>query len=77
MKHLAAAAMRARARARDMAQTAAHGANIDPAEAVTEEIDWFVFTKRTEPPRSAKRGSNLAPNRSISANERPLGVSKA
>jgi len=45
MKHLAAAAMRARAR--DMAQTAAHGANIDPAEAVTEEIDWLVFTKRT------------------------------
>jgi hypothetical protein len=24
------------------------------AEAITEEIDWFVFTKR-QPPRSAKR----------------------
>jgi len=29
-----------------MAALRAHGANIDPAEAVTEEIDWFVFTKR-------------------------------
>ena len=29
-----------------MAAFRAHGANIDPAEAVIEEIDWFVFTKR-------------------------------
>jgi uncharacterized membrane protein YhaH (DUF805 family) len=29
-----------------MAGLRAHGANINPAEAVTEEIDWFVFTKR-------------------------------
>jgi hypothetical protein len=29
-----------------MAALRAHGANINLAEAVTEEIDWFVFTKR-------------------------------
>jgi hypothetical protein len=29
-----------------MAALRVHGANINPAEAVTEEIDWFVFTKR-------------------------------
>jgi SAM-dependent methyltransferase len=29
-----------------MAALRAHRANITPAEAVTEEIDWFVFTKR-------------------------------
>jgi SAM-dependent methyltransferase len=29
-----------------MAALRAHGANVNPAEAVTEEIDWFVFTKR-------------------------------
>jgi SAM-dependent methyltransferase len=29
-----------------MAALRAHRANINPAEAVTEEIDWFVFTKR-------------------------------
>jgi hypothetical protein len=29
-----------------MAALSAHRANIDSAEAVTEEIDWFVFTKR-------------------------------
>jgi hypothetical protein len=29
-----------------MAALRAHGANINPAEAVTEEIDWFVFTKK-------------------------------
>ena len=29
-----------------MAALRAHGANINPAEAITEEIDWFVFTKR-------------------------------
>jgi SAM-dependent methyltransferase len=29
-----------------MAALRAHGANINPAEAVTEEIDWFVFTSR-------------------------------
>ena len=29
-----------------MAALRAHDANINPAEAVTEEIDWFVFTKR-------------------------------
>ena len=28
-----------------MAALRAHGANSDPDEAVTEEIDWFVFTK--------------------------------
>jgi SAM-dependent methyltransferase len=33
-----------------MAALRAHGANINPAEAVTEEIDWFVFTKRALPP---------------------------
>ena len=27
-----------------MAALRAHGANINPAEAITEEIDWFVFT---------------------------------
>jgi SAM-dependent methyltransferase len=30
---------------RGMAALHAHRANINPAEAVTEEIDWFVFTK--------------------------------
>jgi len=30
---------------RGMAALRAHGANIDPDKAVTEEIDWFVFTK--------------------------------
>jgi SAM-dependent methyltransferase len=29
-----------------MAALRAHRADINPAEAVTEEIDWFVFTKR-------------------------------
>jgi hypothetical protein len=29
-----------------MAALRAHHANSNPAEAVTEEIDWFVFTKR-------------------------------
>jgi hypothetical protein len=29
-----------------MAELSAHLANINPGEAVTEEIDWFVFTKR-------------------------------
>ena len=29
-----------------MAALRAHRANIDPAEAVTDEIDWFVLTKR-------------------------------
>ena len=29
-----------------MAALRAHRANLDPDEAVTEEIDWFVFTKR-------------------------------
>jgi hypothetical protein len=29
-----------------MAALRVHGANINPDEAVTEEIDWFVFTKR-------------------------------
>ncbi len=29
-----------------MAALCAHRANINPAEAVTEEIDWFVFEKR-------------------------------
>jgi hypothetical protein len=29
-----------------MAALSAHRANIDSAEAVSEEIDWFVFTKR-------------------------------
>jgi hypothetical protein len=29
-----------------MAALYAHRANINSAEAVTEEIDWFVFTKR-------------------------------
>ena len=29
-----------------MAALRAHGANFNPAEAITEEIDWFVFTKR-------------------------------
>jgi SAM-dependent methyltransferase len=29
-----------------MAALRAHGANINSAEAITEEIDWFVFTKR-------------------------------
>jgi SAM-dependent methyltransferase len=29
-----------------MAALRAHRTNINPAEAVTEEIDWFVFTKR-------------------------------
>jgi hypothetical protein len=29
-----------------MAALRAHGANINPAEAVTGEIDWFVFTKK-------------------------------
>jgi hypothetical protein len=29
-----------------MAALRAHRANINPAEAVTEEIDWFVFKKR-------------------------------
>jgi SAM-dependent methyltransferase len=29
-----------------MAALHAHGAEINPDEAVTEEIDWFVFTKR-------------------------------
>jgi SAM-dependent methyltransferase len=29
-----------------MAALCAHGANVDPNEPVTEEIDWFVFTKR-------------------------------
>jgi hypothetical protein len=28
-----------------MAALRAHRADINPAEAVTEEIDWFVFTK--------------------------------
>jgi hypothetical protein len=28
-----------------MATLRAHSANIDPNEAVTEEINWFVFTK--------------------------------
>ena len=30
---------------RGMAALRAHRANSDPNEAVTEEIDWFVFTK--------------------------------
>jgi hypothetical protein len=29
-----------------MAALRAHHANSNPTEAVTEEIDWFVFTKR-------------------------------
>jgi len=29
-----------------MAALRAHGCSINPNEAVTEEIDWFVFTKR-------------------------------
>jgi ubiquinone/menaquinone biosynthesis C-methylase UbiE len=29
-----------------MAALHAHGTHIDPAEVVTEEIDWFVFTRR-------------------------------
>jgi hypothetical protein len=29
-----------------MAALRAHGANINPAQAVTEEIDWLVLTKR-------------------------------
>ena len=29
-----------------MAALDAHRANINPAQAVTEEIDWFVFKKR-------------------------------
>jgi ubiquinone/menaquinone biosynthesis C-methylase UbiE len=29
-----------------MAALRAYGANINSAEAITEEIDWFVFTKR-------------------------------
>jgi hypothetical protein len=29
-----------------MAALRAHRANINPDEAVTEEIDWFVFAKR-------------------------------
>ena len=29
-----------------MAALRAHGANINPAEAVTGEIDWFEFTKK-------------------------------
>jgi hypothetical protein len=29
-----------------MAVLRAHRANSNPAEAVTEEIDWFVFTRR-------------------------------
>jgi hypothetical protein len=29
-----------------MAALRAHGSKINPAEAITEEIDWFVFTKR-------------------------------
>ena len=33
-----------------MAALRAHRVNINPAEAVTEEIDWFVFTKRAWPP---------------------------
>ena len=33
---------------RGMAALRAHGANSDPDEAVTEEIDWFVFTKRAQ-----------------------------
>jgi len=32
-----------------MAALRADRANINPAEAVTEEIDWFVFKKRAEP----------------------------
>jgi ubiquinone/menaquinone biosynthesis C-methylase UbiE len=31
---------------RGMAALRAHHANVGPNEAVTEEIDWFVFTKR-------------------------------
>jgi SAM-dependent methyltransferase len=31
---------------RGMTALRAHRVNINPAEAVTEEIDWFVFTKR-------------------------------
>ena len=30
-----------------MAGLRAHAAEIDPGEAVTEEIDWFVFSKQT------------------------------
>ena len=29
-----------------MAALRAHRADINPADAVNEEIDWFVFTKR-------------------------------
>ena len=33
-----------------MAALCAHGSNINRNEAVTEEIDWFVFTKRVRAP---------------------------
>ena len=33
-----------------MAALRAHGSSINPNEAVTEEIDWFVFTKRVGAP---------------------------
>jgi hypothetical protein len=32
-----------------MAALRAHHANINPAEAVTEEIDWFVFKNARKP----------------------------
>ena len=35
---------------RGMVALRAYRANSDPDEVVTEEIDWFVFTRRAQPP---------------------------
>jgi hypothetical protein len=46
-----------------MAALRAHGANINPAEAITEEIDWFVFTNARSRRDQQTACSNLTPNR--------------
>jgi SAM-dependent methyltransferase len=59
-----------------MAALRAHCADLNPAEAVIEEIDWFVFKNPRSRDDQQSACSTLAANRLISTNERPLGVSK-
>jgi hypothetical protein len=49
-----------------MAALRGHLANINKGEAVTEEIDWFVFTKRQWPSRTWMRWK-ISPTDRLSA----------
>ena len=54
-----------------MAALRVHCADLNPAEAVIEEIDWFVFKNPRSRDDQQSACSTLAANRSISTNERP------